>query len=359
MSIAAGLSPGISGAIFAVRGVRRDPVGRRLEERTRAAHLPLFTGPEWPIKAGGMIPAAFALKRALLRFKPDVIHLHTEIPEAAFAMLAVLSPATIQTALVRTIHHAAFWTFWPKLGKWCERRLLHGRVVGVSKDALEGFDEHRLRSGMTKRREGHVIYNGVEPPTKIRTAPNTVHRPIRVLYAGRLDWDKGADLIPEIIRRTKVPRGGLELTVHGEGRKEAIVKRELSKPVPGCTIKLLPPTDRLQEVFSAHDLLIMPSRIEGLGLVAIEASLSNLPVVATRARGLREALPVDHPWLPDPGDPADFARALSDALIQPALRETATVKASQLARKRFDPRVMLESYASLHHAAAYSRGQPR
>lgn len=353
VSIAEGLNHEIPGAIFAVRGVRRSAVGAKLEKRLRNACLPLFTGPEWPLKAGGMIPAAFALKRAIRRFEPDVIHLHTEIPEAALAMLAALAPAAARHGVVRTIHHSAFWTFWPRLGGWCEKRIPDGAIAGVSFDALEGFREHRRRSGQAQPMRSSVIYNGIEPPAVVQLSERRVRRPAKILYAGRLDWEKGADLLPEIIRRTRIPVGGAELTVHGEGRQENLLRKRLRRTIPGWKTTMLPPTDQLEAVFANHDLLIMPSRIEGLGLVAIEASLHGLPVVATRAKGLREAFPPDHPWLPDAGDPEAFAHALSDALAEPKLRTAATIKAHHLARQRFNPRVMLASYARLHRAAAW------
>ena len=348
VSIAAGLNHEFRGAIFAVRGVRRNEVGEKLEKRLRQANLPLFSGLEWPLKAGGMIPAAFALQRAVRRFKPDIIHLHTEIPEAALAMLTALAPATARHRLVRTIHHAAFWTFWPRLGAWCERRLQNSQIVGVSSDALEGFREHRHRAGQAQLLNPRVIYNGVEPPAMVQPIGRPNRQPAKVLYAGRLDWDKGADLLPEILRHARTPVGGAELTVHGEGRQERLLRKALPQTLSGWKTTILPPTAQLEAAFANHDLLIMPSRIEGLGLVAIEASLQGLPVVATRAKGLREAFPPDHPWLPDPGDPKAFARALSDALVQSELRNTATIKAHHLARQRFDPKVMLASYARLY-----------
>jgi len=58
----------------------------------------------------------------------------------------------------------------------------------------------------------------------------------------------------------------------------------------------------------------MPSRFEGLGMIAIEALLRRVPTVATSAPGLREAFPANYPWLATPGDAADFARVLVEAI---------------------------------------------
>lgn len=356
VSIAEGLHHELPAAIFAVRGVRRNAVGQAMELRLRTARIPLFQGPSWPLKAGGMIPAAIALRRAIARTRPDVVHLHTEIPEAAQAFLPAAEAARSRFGLVRTIHSTACWTFWPRLGRWCENRLRHGMPVAVSRAALEGFRTHLRRSQLPEPGGTCVVYNGVQPPREARFAKSRTRHPTRVLYAGRLDWDKGADLLPEIIRRIPNPDGGAQLTVHGEGRQGMMLRWKFSRQAGGWTVRVLPPTSELADVFAEHDILIMPSRVEGLGLVAIEASLHGLPVVASDAGGLREALPPDHPWMPAAGDADAFARALSDALTRPQARETAARRANQLARERFDPRVMLESYAALYRTAARQRG---
>jgi glycosyltransferase involved in cell wall biosynthesis len=104
------------------------------------------------------------------------------------------------------------------------------------------------------------------------------------------------------------------------------------------------------------DLVIMPSRFEGLGLVAIEATLCGLPVVATDAPGLREALPPDYPWRARPGDPTSFAVQLHHAIEDRATWASVTANAGEFARKKFDVATMLGAYARLYRNARDGSG---
>jgi glycosyltransferase involved in cell wall biosynthesis len=97
--------------------------------------------------------------------------------------------------------------------------------------------------------------------------------------------------------------------------------------------------------------VLLPSRHEGLSLVAIEATLAGIQVVATDASGLREALPSSHPWWARTGDPVSFAATLQMACANrarwPAISETNR----SFALERFAPDRMAAAYESLYQQA--------
>jgi glycosyltransferase involved in cell wall biosynthesis len=99
----------------------------------------------------------------------------------------------------------------------------------------------------------------------------------------------------------------------------------------------------------------MPSRFEGLGLVAIESTLAGLPVIATDAEGLREALPPDHPWIARVGDAASFAAVLQAALEYPDRWAPAVAAAQAFARNHFDFPSMCRAYLQVYRSSAASR----
>jgi D-inositol-3-phosphate glycosyltransferase len=80
-------------------------------------------------------------------------------------------------------------------------------------------------------------------------------------------------------------------------------------------VRFLPPVphDDLGSFYAAADIVLMPSRSESFGLVALEAQASGVPVIASAVGGLRYV--VDHGesgYLVPPGD----HRALADRLIR-------------------------------------------
>ncbi|MFN8108994.1 MAG: glycosyltransferase [Thermoleophilia bacterium] len=69
---------------------------------------------------------------------------------------------------------------------------------------------------------------------------------------------------------------------------------------------------------AAADVLSMVSRVEPLGVVALEALAAGRPVVATAVGGAREVVPARGPGrIVDPGNPARHAAAMAELLDHP------------------------------------------
>jgi glycosyltransferase involved in cell wall biosynthesis len=175
--------------------------------------------------------------------------------------------------------------------------------------------------------------------------------PIRLLFAGRLETEKGADLLPAILAQVPAPARGVRLVIHGEGRHENLL-RSLSHRAPlGWSVILQPPVADLAARLSEFDFVLMPSRSEGLGLLAIEAAFAGTPVIATDAPGLREALPPDHPWLAPAGYASHFSATLHAALEQPHLWSDTARRAFDFARERFNVPTMAARYRQVYRDA--------
>jgi glycosyltransferase involved in cell wall biosynthesis len=92
-----------------------------------------------------------------------------------------------------------------------------------------------------------------------------------IAYIGRLSWEKGADRLVEIAK-------GLPddpIYVFGDGE----MMDELRKS-PAQNLVLMGGTRSMDSVWKNIGLVIMPSRAEGLPLVAIEAMARGIPVIA-------------------------------------------------------------------------------
>ena len=124
-------------------------------------------------------------------------------------------------------------------------------------------------------------------PARERRKPG----PVRILYAGKIDPSKG---IFQLLRAFAALCGQdplLELTVIGNAHRE---HREQFDRLVGANghIRALPsmPQEALAAAMREHDLFVMPSFYEGLGLIAIEALACGLRTVSTENEGLASLL---------------------------------------------------------------------
>ena len=336
--------------VFTVHRAGTDAIGSEMRRILQANRTPWFTGTSLPMKGGGMLPAGFALARAVHDFRPDLVHFHSETPEACGAVMTQVSHSAARLPLVRTIHNSVYWRYWPRTGRWCDRRLARAAIACVSGAARDEFQRYRNDSGAKPPPfEPRIIYNGVSAPVRepVRAARDPAVR--RLLFAGRFEAQKGTDVLCRALPLVRLPAGARgELTFVGHGAHEPLIAALAQHPPAGWTLTVQRPVADLGGIFPHFDLVVMPSRFEGLGLVAIEATLAGLPVVATDAPGLREALPPDYPWRATPGDERTLADALTKALDEPSGWEDAVRSAQHLAQDRFSPVAMGQAYLRLY-----------
>ncbi len=349
--IIAGLTDGYTGAMFAVVAGVHDEIGVALETRMAQAGVPLRVGTRTRLKQGGLLIAAWNLSRMVRSLRPDVLHVHTEIPEAAFALACRFDPSLASIPLVRTIHNSTLWPRWRTLAHVTERSLTSAYVAAVSDAALDGLDRLRASMALPRVARDRVrrIYNGRSAPSRERRGSAGRGDRLRVLFAGRFELEKGADLLPSVFRSLSPSDAArIDLTVAGSGHLQPQLRTGLAELSNLGSVTLSEPVPGLAERLADFDLVVMPSRFEGLPLIAIEAALAGVTVVASRAPGLDEALPPEHPWLADVGDAGAFAQALTRALREPDRWPTVNATAEAFARERFDLGAMQRAYVDLY-----------
>jgi glycogen(starch) synthase len=134
-----------------------------------------------------------------------------------------------------------------------------------------------------------------------------------VLFAGRLEWEKGVHTLIEAMPRLRRRFPGLRLVVVGKGSQlEALrslaVKLRVSRAVQftGWLTE-----GELRAVAAAADVAVIPSVYEPFGLVALEAAALGTPLVVSDTGGLAEIVVNGETGLTFP--PLDAA-ALADAV---------------------------------------------
>ena len=130
--------------------------------------------------------------------------------------------------------------------------------------------------------------------------------------AGRISIrQKGHDTFVEAAARMLAQSRSARFAVAGEGRDRRKLERMVERAGLTASFEFLGAVRPIDRFLAALDAIVIPSRFEGLPLIALEALAAGVPGIATRVDGLSDCWPPQ--WLVPPDD-AD-ALAVSLALL--------------------------------------------
>lgn len=122
---------------------------------------------------------------------------------------------------------------------------------------------------------------------------------------------------------------------------------QLERPGALGRIQFVGPLDGAARYLGAFDVMVVPSRYEGLGLVALEAMAAGVPVIAAAVPGLRDALGDCAIYVP-PGRPDRLAEAILTLADDPARRQELASMGLERQRRHFRSERMLEQLSALY-----------
>lgn len=185
-----------------------------------------------------------------------------------------------------------------------------------------------------------LLYNGITFPTLEPRPMN--ERPRRIVYLGRLEPYKRIDLMLRAAAKIRERFDDLEIVVIGRGSERGALERlsgELGLSERTQFAGFVGDAER-DALLSDARVCVCPSVKEGWGITVIEANALGVPVVATDAPGLRDAVRHTRTGLlvPD-GEPelfvAGLAAAVENLLSDPARAAQLGAAAIEWSR-RFD-----------------------
>jgi glycosyltransferase involved in cell wall biosynthesis len=287
------------------------------------------------------LPAAIsALRTALRKARPDVVHCHNPGLAGAVGMATLRGKTT--PALV-SVHGVADEDY----GRAARVLRLSGLPVVACGPAVEGgLREAGLAPLAT-------IPNGVSPPpppadrealaTELGIPPD---RPL-LLTVGRLMPVKNQALA--ISALAQVPDATLLLAGVGPLLESLRARAEEAGVGNRVVFGGLRPDARA--LMGAADAVLLPSHGEGLPLVALETLAAGTPLVATDVRGLRELAADGAVLLASHGDPRALAAAIRRVLEDRALADELERAGLALARRHSEER-MAAAYLALYERLA-------
>ncbi len=201
---------------------------------------------------------------------------------------------------------------------------LADKIIAISPDV-----EHYLISkAKVSQRKVRMINNGVivpKYPSKKRISEKKIDLgldkdDIVVGFVGRLfnDHKRVTDLL-EAVALLADPK--IKVLIVGDGRdKKLVVERLKGLGLLGKVI-MAGYQNETTLYYSLMDIFCVPSAREGFGLVAAEAMLHHLPVVASEVGGLKNVvIDGETGYLVAPKDPNALAARIKELIINPAKR---------------------------------------
>jgi len=272
-----------------------------------------------------------------LRWRPDVIHTHTEVPDMSIRAFFLLFPWLARRCrVVRTIHNTRLWTGQRKLGAAVERFFCRqGANIAISPSVQDAYAQ-------VYGERPPMILNGVELP-RPKPYPGIVPGKVNVLFAGRLEPQKGVARLLDII---SCLRGDSRYFFHiiGDGQLLGEVRRRLAGLE---NASLCPPLYGLPAFMPSFDYMLMPSEFEGLSIVSIEASMARLPNIINNCPGLGDTMPPDWPLRVEGNSLEQYLRLFREVLPQ-ADRKALADLAERHAQELFGVGTMRRKYEELY-----------
>ena len=179
-----------------------------------------------------------------------------------------------------------------------------------------------------------------------------------LLFVGRLDGQKGAEVALAALARLTGPAAGLPLRIVGSGPTEPALRRLAGELGVAGRVRWdgqLPQAE-LAGRYRRAAVLVVPGRDEGLGLVAVEGQLSGAPVVAAASGGLLDVVDDGRTGRTFPaGAPDALARAVEAVLSDRDATARMTLAAQEQAAARFGPAGAAKAYAAVYAEALRGR----
>ncbi|MEU7477637.1 glycosyltransferase family 4 protein [Lentzea sp. NPDC042327] len=271
---------------------------------------------------------------ALAPWRPDVVHAHDWlVSHPAIALAEAHGVPLVATVHATEAGRHSGWLSHP----------LNQQVHSVEWWLANRADALITCSSAMRREVAHlfevdtadvsVLHNGIEPggwrvrPADVDAARrrHAPHGDPLLLFFGRIEWEKGVqDLIAALPRIRRAFRGTRVVVAGGGSQTEWLREQARKHRVLRAVEFVGHLSDRsLAALLTAANAVVLPSRYEPFGIVALEAAAAGTPLVASTAGGLGEVVLDGVTGLSfAPGDVDGLARAVRAVLSDPAAAAT-------------------------------------
>ena len=327
------------------------PPGSRCEAEARQRRMDVRSV---PMRNYLDLAALFRLRGELRAADADVVHLHTGRAIWLGGLAARLAglPAITTRRMDRAVRRG-----------W-RTRLIYGSLVQRAV-AISPAVAARLREGGVPAALVRTICSAVDPrslepsrrPQATRGAEGLAQDEQLLLCLASLVPRKGVDvLLRALARLAERPA----LWIAGDGPERSGLEKLSQQLGVASRVRFLGARSDAADLLAACDVFVLPSRLEGLGVAALEAMAAGRPVVASKVGGLAESVIEGRTGLlVPPDDPVALAGALQRLLEDGELRRELGAAGPDRVAEGFLPEQMVEAYESLYAEVVRPSPEPR
>jgi glycosyltransferase involved in cell wall biosynthesis len=327
-------------------GARPEPTHASLVEQLEKANVPLHF---LNLRSSRQIFQGWTqLRRFLQQQAPDVVQTFLFHANVLGVTAAAQAGVPGIAAGVRVAD--------PRRGRlWLERMATSraARIVCVS----QGVAEFVVRRGRFPQEKIVVIPNGIDASLYIHVVPIPVEQlgvpnGRRIMVAmGRLDKQKGLDWLLSFASPLLAQTPQHDLVIVGDGPQRRELMNVADQAGVGSRVHFPGWRSDIPSILAASDLLLLPSRWEGMPNVVLEAMASGLPVVATQSEGVCELLSeAAEPQTVALGDSQAFTAKVVSIARDREMAAALGQKNRVIAEKNFSLATMVASYSRLFEA---------
>lgn len=205
------------------------------------------------------------------------------------------------------------------------------RATGVMAMSSAYAESLVTESGLAPEKV-HVVYPGAPAlsadtntkPPRLRERPRT-----KLLFIGTTFLVKAGDIVLKAFELLRREDPSLTLTIVGPDTWP------VEGPIPdGVDFRGRVPRSEIVSIMDEHDLFVMPSRLEGFGMVFVEAMARGLPCIGRRAFAMPELIEDGVTGaIVDTLDPAVVAQAVLNTLANDAIFAEVDRRAAEVAQR--------------------------
>ena len=237
----------------------------------------------------------FETARILKAEEVDLVHAHS--PTAALwgriASRLINIPAVVTVHLPVGLYHGSLETHrarlgrrvYKKLDRWLNHQLsFTKKIIYVSENVYDS----EIKSGQSDPYNSIVIRNGIdlEPFNQIaranaRSKFNLPQNTKIIIFVGRLDEQKGVDILVDAVRILNKNQDDFQVWLLGDGENRKNIEDQVRDSDLNGKVILWGFQENIPLYLMASDIFVLPSRYEGMSIALLNGLAAGLPCIVS------------------------------------------------------------------------------